>query len=367
MRKLCPEKHTGNRAGQLFGVCIPSVMPGAFCAYKGGFIVAYWDITRPLSYGAFLNFICGNRGPGKTYGSKTWCGKHFVKTGNKFVWVRRYRTEFAGNNTFWGKVAGEFEGHRLKVSGDSYLIDGAEAGRRVVLSTSRMKKGIEFPNFDTIIFDEFLIDKGVYHSLPGEVEIFLDLVDTVFRGRNDVRVFLLGNTISSVNPYFNYFHIVPPDGAGIVCKNDVLCEIVADADFIAEKQQSRFGRLITGTEYGEYNINAGFRLDNDNFIGQREGKCRYLYTLVYGGVSLGVWENLKIGKIFVTEQYDKQCNNIFVLTLEDMRPNTLLLSTVQRTYYLKNFILNFRNGNVFCENQNVKKIVFAIANLLKST
>lgn len=328
--------------------------------------MAYWDISRPLSYGAYLNFILGNRGPGKTYGSKTWCGKHFLKTGQKFVWVRRYKTEFAGNATFWGKVAGEFEGHKLKVSGDSYIIDGAEAGRKVVLSTSRMKKGQEFPGFDTIIFDEFLIDKGVYHYLPGEVEIFLDLIDTVFRRREDVRVFCLANTISVVNPYFNYFHLTPPDGAGIICKNDKLVEIVADADFIAEKSQSRFGQLIAGTEYADYSINAGFRYDDAAFIGKREGKCRYLYTLVYGGISLGVWENLQIGKIFVTEQYDKFCNNRFVLVLEDMRPNTLLLSTVQRTYYLKNFILNFRNGNVFCENQNVKKLVFAIANLLKS-
>lgn len=328
--------------------------------------MAYWDISRPLSYGAYLNFILGNRGPGKTYGGKTWCGKHFLKTGNKFVWVRRYRTEFAGNGSFWGKVAGEFEGHKLKVNGDSYIIDGAEAGRKAVLSTSRMKKGNEFPGFDTIVFDEFLIDKGVYHYLPGEVEIFLDLIDTVFRKREDVRVFLLANTISVVNPYFNYFHITPPDGAGIICKNDVLVEVVADPEFIAEKRQSRFGRLIEGTEYGEYNVSAVFRNDDAAFIGKREGKCRYLYTLVYGGVSLGVWENLQIGKIFVTEQYDKQCNNRFVLTLDDMRPNTLLLSTVQRTYYLKNFILNFRNGNVFCENQNVKKLVFAIANLLKS-
>ncbi len=328
--------------------------------------MAYWDIGRPLSYGAYLNFILGNRGPGKTYGSKTWAGNHFLKTGGKFVWVRRYRTEFAENSTFWGKVAGEFPGRKLKVKGRSYYIDGAECGRSVVLSTSRMKKGAEYPGFDTIIFDEFLIDKGVYHYLPGEVEIFLDLVDTVFRSRNDVRVFLLANTISAVNPYFDYFHLTAPDGAGIICKDDKLVEIVADPEFIAEKSQTRFGRLIAGTAYGDYNLTAGFRNDSPEFIEKRSGKCHYMFTLVYKNETLGVWSNMQKGKIYVSRDWEKSCNNKFVLTLDDMRPNTLLLSTIQRTYYLKNFIINFRNGNVYSENQNVKKLVFEIANLLKS-
>lgn len=328
--------------------------------------MAYWDIGRPLSYGAYLNFILGNRGPGKTYGSKKWVVSHFLKTGQKFVWVRRYKTEFDDNATFFGKIAAQFPDHKLAVKGKSYFVDGKEAGCRVVLSTSRMKKGTEYPGFDTIIFDEFLIDKGVYHYLSGETEIFLDLVDTVFRGREDVRAFLLANTISVANPYFDYFHLTPPDGAGIICKNDKLVEVVADADFIAEKSQSRFGRLIAGTAYGDYNLTAGFRNDSPEFIEKRQGKCNYLFTLVYKNVSLGVWSNLQRGKIYVSESYDKSCNNRFVLTLEDMRPNTLLLSTVQRTYYLKNFIINFRNGNVYSENQNVKKLVFEIANLLKS-
>ena len=64
----------------------------------------YWDIEKTLSYGRFLNLINGNRGGGKTYGSKKWIIKHFLKTKNKFVWVRRYKQEFRGNEKFFGKV-----------------------------------------------------------------------------------------------------------------------------------------------------------------------------------------------------------------------------------------------------------------------
>lgn len=328
--------------------------------------MAYWDINRPLAYNAFLNFITGNRGGGKTYGSKKWLIQHYLKTKQKFIWVRRYRTEFADNKSFFGKVSAEFPGHSLSVSGGKYICDGKECGRSVILSTSRMKKGAEYPEFDSIFFDEFLIDKGAYHYLPGEVEVFLDLIDTVFRGREDVRVFCLANTITQVNPYFNYFHIIPPDGAGIACKGDVLCEVVADHEYMEQKSKSRFGRLIDGTAYGAYNISAGFRQDDDTFIEKRTGKCSYLYTLIYKEQQIGVWCNMKEGKIFCSADTDRNCTMKFVLTLDDLRPNTLLLSTMQRNYYLKNFIINFRNGNVYSENQIIKKAVQDIANLLKS-
>lgn len=326
----------------------------------------YWDIEKTLSYGRFLNLINGNRGGGKTYGSKKWIVKHFLKTKNKFVWVRRYKQEFRGNEKFFGKVQIEFPETKFAVDGATYKINDEPAGYKMVLSTSRMQKGIEFPDVDTIVFDEFLIDKGVYHYLPSDVETFLDLIDTVFRGRNDVRVLCLSNTITIVNPYFSYFDIYPPENPGIVTKGEILCEKVADPDFIAEKSKSRFGHLIAGTAYGAYNISAEFRQDDDNFIGQKQGKCVYEFTLFFRGQYIGVWSNKLTGKIYCTEQFDKNFPRCFSLTLADHTPNTLLLSSVQRTYYLKMFAKNFRMGNVLSENQRIKKSIFEIVKMLQN-
>lgn len=328
--------------------------------------MAYWNPNRTLSHGAYLNFITGNRGGGKTYGSKTWCSKHFLKTEGRFLWVRRFKDEFRGNSGFFKKIARELPGKKLAVRGDSYFIDGKNAGQKLVLSTSRMRKGDDsFSEVDTIVFDEFLIDKGVYHYLPGEVEIFLDLIDTVFRGREDVRVLCLANCISICNPYFDYFHVLPPEDVGIICKNDILTELVADPDFIDEKMNSRFGRLIAGTPYGEYNINATFRQDNDEFIESRQGRCDYQVGLHYKDMDIGIWNNYETGKVYA-------CGKIvpgrpfYALTLDDMHPNTVLLNNVQRSFVLKAFMKAMRQGRVFCENQKTKKAVFEIGNLLRS-
>ena len=53
----------------------------------------YWDINKSLSYNALFNFIVGNRGAGKTYGSKKYVINRFLKYGEQFVYIRRFKDE----------------------------------------------------------------------------------------------------------------------------------------------------------------------------------------------------------------------------------------------------------------------------------
>ena len=331
----------------------------------------YWNYNRTMSYNAFLNFIVGVRGPGKTYGPQKWSVGHFKKTGERFIWVRRFKDELASAcGNFFDKVQKEFPNDELTVKsskkGYDFFLNKQLIGKGVTLSTSRQKKGTVYENYTSIFFDEFLIDKGVYHYLPNEVAIFLDLIDTVFRGREDVRVFCMANTISVINPYFLHWNIVPPDDIGIICKNDILIERVAPAEFVAEKERSRFGKIIAGTDYGEFNLHGKFSQDSPDFIEKKSGRCVYMYTIQYKGKSLGVWANFQTGKMFVSRSTDPECLLSFVLTLDDMRPNTLLLSTMDKNYYLKKFMFNFRAGNVYAEDQEIKRYVMEIAGLLRS-
>lgn len=327
----------------------------------------YWDFNKTMSHNAFLNFVVGIRGPGKTFGSKEWSSRHFKRTGERFLWVRRYKSEVRSClPSFFAKVKAKFPNDEFSIKGTNFFMNKELCGSILNLSTSRMQKGAEFDNYTSIFFDEFLIDKGNHRYLNDEVGIFLDLIDTVFRGRNDVRVFCMANTISVVNPYFSFFKIVPPEDTGFIVKNDILIERVAPAEFVEEKEKSRFGKLIAGTEYGEYNMHGEFYQDSPDFIEKKSGRCIYWYTIQYKSHTLGVWANFQTGKMFLSRSVDKDCPLSFVLTLEDMRPNTLLLSTLDRNYYLKKFMFNFRNGNVYAEDQELKKLLIEIGGLLRS-
>ena len=63
-----------------------------------------------------------------------------------------------------------------------------------------------------------MIEKGNIRYLPKEVNTFLNLFDTVNRNRKDCRALLIGNNMSVVKPYFEYFHITIPYGTTFWCK-----------------------------------------------------------------------------------------------------------------------------------------------------
>ena len=180
----------------------------------------YWDIQKPLSYNCLWNFILGMRGGGKTYGSLKYCIEQHLKAKKKgekweFLYVRRMSTELdkltkmRGGRLFKA-VETEFPTHNLKAEGNTLYCDKEIIGYAQSLSTASILKSDAFPNVKMIVFDEFIIDnRGVYHYLKDEVTKFLDLYETVARGR-DVIVLFLSNAVTVTNPYFDYFHLDKP-------------------------------------------------------------------------------------------------------------------------------------------------------------
>lgn len=324
----------------------------------------YWDISVPLSYNALFNFIIGNRGGGKSYGVKKHIISRFIKRKEQWVYVRRYKTEFVddGDNslaTFFDDIREEFPGHELEVKGKKFFIDGECAGFAMALSTAKTKKSVPRPGVQTIFFDEFIIDKGVYHYLPDEVTNFLELYETIARMR-DVQVWFVANAITVTNPYFLYFHISLPYGKTIYCKNDKLIELVQKAEFIETKKKTRFARMIEGTDYARYAIENDFLRDNPVFIEKKTGQCNYMFSIAFAGVTMGVWANWSKGLIYISKDHDPDFPLTFALSKDDHTPNTMLISSLRQNRHFKWFIENFNLGNVRFENMNLKNTIYDI-------
>ncbi|MFV3037454.1 phage DNA encapsidation protein, partial [Klebsiella pneumoniae] len=60
-------------------------------------------------------------------------------------------------------------------------------------------KSTSFPDIDLIIFDEFLTNR-LY--LNDEFILFMNTVSTIVRRREDVKIYMLGNTVNKYCPYF---------------------------------------------------------------------------------------------------------------------------------------------------------------------
>lgn len=317
----------------------------------------WYDKGALLSHNKILNMVLSNRGGGKTFNMTRWAIDDFKKSKAQAVWVRRYQTELDEvllNGKYFDAVREYYPDDELKIEGNIGYINGEAAIYFIALSTSRQLKSNNYPFVNKIIFDEFIIDKGRVTYLKNEVEVFLDLYETIARTRDNVRAVLLANAVTIVNPYFIFFKIKVDPSKRFTVKGQVCVELFTDEDFVAMKKQSRFGQLIEGTRYGDYAIDNKWLLDNDTFIQEKTPKAEFMLGLKYNGIMYGFWVDYKAGLIFVNRQYDPSSYNLFTLTKEDHEPNLLLIKSLNDSSRLKRVVFAFRNALIRFSDMSVK-------------
>lgn len=315
----------------------------------------FYDINKTLSYNCLFNFIIGNRGGGKTYGFKKWAIRSFLKTGKQFVYVRRYKQELKNIGKFFDDIRGEFPDIVLEVKKNAFYIDGKQAGTCMALSTAKIEKSVAFPEVDKICYDEFILDKGVYHYLPDEVTNFLELYETIARMR-DVTCMFLSNAITVTNPYFLYFDISLPYGKTIQRQGDLLIELVQNQEYIEEKNKTRFAQIVKDTAYGKYAIENQFLRDNKNFVCRKTAGSHCYFLIDYMDATFGVWIDYTAGVMTVSEDIDPYCGLRYALTNADHKPNTLFLKNPRKSIQFENFCRQYMLGNVRFESINLKNI-----------
>ena len=99
----------------------------------------FWNINNSVSYNALFNFIIGNRGIRKTYGMKNYVINKFIKKGEQFIYLRRYKTEIKRINTFFDDMSKNFPETDFKVQGKNFYINNKLAGYAISLSNSKIE------------------------------------------------------------------------------------------------------------------------------------------------------------------------------------------------------------------------------------
>lgn len=343
----------------------------------------FWNARQTLTHNMLINVIVGNRGGGKSYGAKEWGIDNFINKGEQFGYIRRYKEDLKEPMLqFFKDIEMKYPEYEFKADSKYFYIrlrpadpdekwtDDDIAGYGFTLSTASNRKSIAYPKITTLIFDEFLLDKGNQLYLSDEPIKLLNLYETVARpgtGHPRVVLFMLANALSITNPYFLFWDLKMPkkqDKNGkYIWKHPtrpILVEDVRNEAFIDKKKNTEFGRLITGTRYADYSIDNKFLLDNDTFIERKSANARYFFTFIYKGKKYGVWADFKEGKMWVSEDIDPSFLLVYTLTLKDHQPNTMFLKSKNRQGNFKSFIENYKMGNVYFENMNVKNIAYEV-------
>lgn len=184
--------------------------------------IKFYSLTNILNKKADYNIIFGERSNGKTYATLAYGIKRYVQTGEQMAYVRRWREDLRGKRAeslFANHVAngyieeitnGDFNSV-FYIGGKWYLAKYDQEKNKYVpqttpfcygfcLSEQEHEKSSSYPNVTTIVFDEFLTRR---YYLPDEFMLFMNLLSTIIRQRDNVKVFMLGNTINKFCPYFS--------------------------------------------------------------------------------------------------------------------------------------------------------------------
>lgn len=313
----------------------------------------YYNFNKIDSYNAFYNFLCGARGLGKTYGAKKKAIRAGIKRGEEFVYLRRYKTELAAARaTFFTDIAHEFPEHDFRVNGKFAQYADIETrnddkrvwktiGYFIALSTSQNEKSVSFPNVFTIIFDEFIIEKGAISYLASEHIVFTNFYSTVDRYKDQVRVYFISNAVSIMNPYFIAYNIEPDAEVNgvtqeFVKKHKILVGpsagkffVVAhfpdSKDFANDVYKTAFGQFIANTEYADYAVGNTFDDNKRAMLELKDNKARYMFTLETKNGKFSVWLNIFSNKYYIQEKLPKS-QEIYTLLSDKMDVDKTLLT-----------------------------------------
>jgi hypothetical protein len=316
----------------------------------------YYDPNKLLSYDRILNCVIGARGIGKSYGFKKYVVNRFLKHGKQFIYLRRYKGELVKLPQFFNDIKPEFPDVEFKVKGRQLWINNKVAGWGIPLSSWQSEKSNAYPDVETILFDEFIREKDNSGYLPNEVPALLNLMDTVIRNRPNCRCVCLSNSVTIVNPYFLYFNLIPDIGKRFNAYKSIVVEIPDSKDFASERRKTKFGQLIDGTEYGEMSLDNSFINDSSVFIERRSKASKYVFSVVYSGMTLGIWADYDMGILYLSTDHDPSSKYVFALSTDDLNESTMLMKNWKDNYYMKKIVNSFKNGYLRFDNQVLRNV-----------
>ena len=267
-------------------------------------MLKYYSFNYILSFNAVFNFILGARGLGKTYGAKYRAIKKALHSKEQFIYMRRYKTDLESRLTFFADIEHEFPDWDFRVNGhvaQASHISTRESDKRpwkdlgffIALSTAHSKKSVSYHNVTTIIYDEFIIEKGVIHYISGEAKAFMEFYNTVDRYKDKTKVFFLANSVSIDNPYFLKYDIIPNAGEKIILKYDgfVACHFPDNAEFKDGVRKTRFGKFMMDTDpdYVDYAVNNKFSDNHGLLIEKKTPESEYIMTVETEKGTFSVW------------------------------------------------------------------------------
>lgn len=287
---------------------------------------------------AAFTMVVGARGTGKTYGLM----KELRKRKQPFIYLRRLKTQIDN----CGKVTGNpFK--RLNIDNGwnilPYSVGGNVEFREndkngelvavgVALSTVATVRGIDFSDFNYIVFDEAIAMIGE-KPIKNEFEAFLNFYETVNRnreivGETPVQAVLLGNANKLSNPYFTGWHFMKTSlrmlrGKQMVYQTpDSTRIMIMLQDSPISKKKAETAAYLNGSEgFISMAIDNAFRTDETKI--KSEPLKEYNHIVSIG--EIGIYRHKSERKFYVSSKVQSPYYDDFGISLKMFRQDFIML------------------------------------------
>ena len=297
-----------------------------------------------------IYLITTNRSAGKTTAFLKKALEDFNTEGKKFCLIYRYSYELTSANEIFKDVLFLFNGlgsemtTQAKARGLFYelLLDGKECGFALSLSNvdGLKKYSPLFANVYNLIFDEFQTESGKY--LKKEVDKLQSLLLTVSRGGGEqsrnVKLFMLGNFVSLLNPYYIRFDIPKRvrENTHFLRGYGWVAEFGFNKSASDAIKNNAIYKAFNGDKYLQATTENVYLHDSEVFIEHMSGKSEYYATIVYDGRAYGIREFKEQGLLYISKKADKNYPFTLVFKADDHNANTLMLTGYSKVMkYLK--------------------------------
>lgn len=322
----------------------------------------YYDGTKLLSMKDINGckpeiYICEtNRTGGKTTYYGRLCVNRFKDKGEKFALIYRFNYELDDvAEKFYKDISklffpGTTMTSKRRANGifHELFIDKDSCGYAISLnSADQIKKYSHlFSDVQRMIFDEFQSETN--HYCADEVKKLLSVHTSIARGQGEqiryVPVFMLGNPVSILNPYYIELGIAERlrddtkflRGDGFVMERGFI-ESASKAQL-----ESGFNRAFGRNSYVSYSAQNVYLNDNKAFVEKPEGSSRYLATLKYKGSEFAIREFADAGIIYCDDKSDCTFKTKITVTSDDHEINYVMLK--RNDLFLANLRYYFERG-----------------------
>lgn len=256
----------------------------------------YYSLKPLLSRGYPISFVIGERGAGKTYAWKEWAYKTWIASGSEWAYIRRIPDEIrAIKNTLWNDVLSNYgDRHQVRTVGDlceirptpPEFVDSTEKkdweavhpwktfGYYFTIAEGQKYKSSSFPHIDKACFDELIIENPSHRYIGKndmEPDMYIGLLDSIFRRRTGWHAVALSNAGAIANPYFRKYNVDPKqfETREFIPAGPDFPKVIFQYYYEPENEEYNKTSIIGGAAtktYANYALSNKFRDGGEEFI-----------------------------------------------------------------------------------------------------